>query len=263
MRTRNAAVAGSFYPDSPDTLKQSVDEMLFEVGDEYGSTAKAIIAPHAGYIYSGHTTACAIKQLDANRTERIVLLGPTHRTLLSGLALPDVDAFETPLGEVPLNLEGVEKAKQLSQVSISNDSHALEHSLEVLLPFLQRHLKAFTLIPLTVGQARPEMVAEVLEQLWGGAETAIIISSDLSHFHNYDTARQLDRDTAAKILHLDPIITHEQACGATPINGLLISAKQHALNIKQIDLCNSGDTAGPRDRVVGYGAFALYETRGQ
>ncbi len=260
MRTRNAAVAGSFYPDDPEVLRQGVDEMLFEVGHNNSSFAKAIIAPHAGYIYSGHTAACAIKQLNPGQIKRIILLGPTHRVLLSGLALPDVDMFETPLGTIPLDLDLIEEAKKLSQVSIDNDSHTLEHSLEVLLPFLQRHLESpFTLVPFAVGQAKPEMVSETLEKLWGENETAIVISSDLSHFHSYEKAKALDSETSESILHLEPVITHERACGATPINGLLITARQHALDVRLIDLRNSGDTAGPRDEVVGYGAFAFYE----
>lgn len=260
MITRPAAVAGSFYPDNPDVLARSVDTMLFEAGEtQTDKSPKALIAPHAGYIYSGPTAACAYALLNADKIRRVVLLGPTHRVLLAGLALPEADIFETPLGSIELDRDGMEQVQDLAQVSVEGSSHAFEHSLEVHLPFLQRKLNQFTLIPLAVGQARPEVVAEVLNMLWGGEETLIVISSDLSHFHPYEMARRIDTETAETIIRLEPIITHEQACGATPINGLLACTDKHPLKPELIDLRNSGDTAGPRDQVVGYGAFAFYE----
>jgi len=260
MKMRRPAVAGAFYPDEPDALKRNIDAMLFEA--EVGShkkSPKALIAPHAGYIYSGPTAAAAYALLDPERVKRVVLLGPTHRFLLSGLALPDVDAFETPLGKVPLDRETIRKISAMEQVHINNESHAYEHSLEVHLPFLQARLKTFTLIPLAVGQAKPELVAEVLDAVWGGDETLIIISSDLSHFHSYDKAMRIDQQTVESILNKEPTITHEQACGASPINGLLYNMGRHPLKPELIDFRNSGDTAGPRDQVVGYAAIAFYE----
>lgn len=234
--------------------------MLLEVDESvHRKSPKALIAPHAGYIYSGPTAASAYSLLEPEKVERVVLLGPTHRVLLSGLALPDVDAFETPLGKIPLDLDAIRHIRDLSQVQINNDSHALEHSLEVHLPFLQRCLKHFTLVPLAVGEASPELVAEVIDALWGGEETVIIISSDLSHFHPYETAQRMDFNTVENILSMEPVITHEQACGATPINGLLACLNRHPLTPELIDFRNSGDTAGPRDRVVGYTAIAFYE----
>jgi len=260
MIARPAAVAGSFYPDDPNVLARNVDAMLFEVADpQTDESPKALIAPHAGYIYSGPTAACGYALLNAEKISRVVLLGPTHRVLLYGLALPEADAFETPLGTIKLDQDCMEKVQHLAQVSVEGSSHAFEHSLEVHLPFLQRKLDQFTLVPFAVGEARPEMVAEVLDLLWGGEETLIVISSDLSHYHPYETAMRIDAETANAIIRMEPTISHEQACGATPINGLLACAEKHPLRPKLIDLRNSGDTAGPRDQVVGYGAFAFYE----
>ncbi len=260
MKVRPPAVAGSFYPDNPDVLAHNIDEMLCEVGENgHGKSPKALIAPHAGYIYSGPTAACAYALLDADRVRRIILLGPAHHVLLSGLALPEADAFETPLGIIQLDRDAMQSIQDMGQVCSDSSCHALEHSLEVHLPFLQHRLGNFTLLPLVVGQARPELVAEVLDRLWGGEETAIIISSDLSHFYPYETARKIDADTAACILKMEPVITHEQACGATPINGLLACTNKHLLTAELIDLRNSGDTAGPHNQVVGYGAFAFTE----
>lgn len=260
MRVRPPAVAGSFYPDDPDTLVRNIDEMLFEVDESvHRKSPKALIVPHAGYIYSGPTAASAYMLLEPEKVERVVLLGPTHRVLLSGLALPDVDAFETPLGRVRLDRDARRQLEGLNQVHIDNSSHASEHSLEVHLPFLQRVLKNFTLVPLAVGEAYPEDVAEVLDRLWGGEETVIVISSDLSHFHPYEIAQRLDAQTIESILGMETAINHEQACGATPINGLLASLNRHPLTPEVIDFRNSGDTAGPRDQVVGYTAIAFYE----
>ncbi|MDX8403535.1 MAG: AmmeMemoRadiSam system protein B [Mariprofundaceae bacterium] len=260
MKVRPAAVAGSFYPDDADALARNIDEMFFEVDESaHPMSPKALIAPHAGYIYSGPTAACAYALLDPDKIKRVILLGPTHRVLISGLAMPNVHAFKTPLGSIPLDTDAMRSVDAMSQICRDDDSHALEHSLEVHLPFLQRRLGNFKLIPFTVGQTRAEMVAEVLNRLWGGDETVIIISSDLSHFHSYETAKQLDAETTRSILSMEPTITHDQACGATPINGLLSCIKKHPLTPKLIDCRNSGDTAGPRDRVVGYGAFAFYE----
>jgi len=260
MSTRPAAVAGSFYSDDPDDLARNVDGMLFEAGENRsGKSPKALISPHAGFIYSGPTAACGYALLNAEKISRVILLGPTHRVLLSGLVLPEADAFETPLGSVELDHEGMQQALGLTQVSIEASSHAFEHSLEVQLPFLQQKLNQFTLIPFAVGEARPEVVAEVLDLLWGGEETLIVISSDLSHYLPYEEAKKTDAETADIIIRMQPTVSHEQACGAAPINGLLACREKHSLTPEMIDLRNSGDTAGPRNKVVGYGAFAFYE----
>lgn len=260
--TRPAAVAGMFYPGNADALSHDVKAML---ANAETCTAhfepKALIAPHAGYVYSGPVAAsayCLLKPI-AHRIRRVVLLGPTHRVAVRGLALPGVNAFATPLGSIAIDEVAVRKIADLPQVTVSPQAHALEHSLEVHLPFLQTVLPDFKLLPLAVGMASPEEVAEVLEILWGGDETLIIISSDLSHFLPYDLARKVDGETAQSILHLSHPVSHEQACGGTPVNGLMLAAHRHHLTPHLLDLRNSGDTAGSRDRVVGYGAFAFTE----
>lgn len=257
---RQPAVAGLFYPDQPSLLAATVRQLL---GQAAGTPQppKALIVPHAGYVYSGATAATAYNTLTQARAQirRVVLLGPVHRVPVRGLALPASDVFSTPLGEISLDHAAMHALAGLPQVIRSDAAHTHEHSLEVQLPFLQSVLDDFTLIPLAVGDATPQEVAEVLEAVWGGPETLIVISSDLSHFHSYREAQSLDRSTVATILQLDHDIDHEQACGGTPINGLLLAARRHHLRIELLDLCNSGDTAGDKSRVVGYAAFALYE----
>jgi AmmeMemoRadiSam system protein B/AmmeMemoRadiSam system protein A len=195
----------------------------------------------------------------AGRIRRVVLLGPVHRVAVRGLVLPSVERFETPLGTVEVDTDAVALLQGLPQVGVSDRAHAAEHSLEVHLPFLQQVLGRFALVPLAVGDATPEEVAEVLERLWGGDETLIVVSSDLSHYLPYATARAMDRATAEKMLALAPTLDHEQACGATPVNGLLAVARRRGLRAELLDLRNSGDTAGDRGRVVGYAALALFE----
>lgn len=259
---RPPAVAGMFYPQSPAALSREVADLLAHAR-EPTLTAKAVVAPHAGYVYSGATAAAVYASLAPRRAviRRVVLLGPTHRVAVRGLALPASTAFATPLGTIPVDQAAVAAIADLPQVVVSEAAHAQEHSLEVQLPFLQCALDAFTLLPLAVGQASPGEVAEVLERLWGGPETLIVISSDLSHYLPYDAARATDADTARRILALDPHIDHQQACGATPLNGLLLAARRHGLQATQVDLRNSGDagvnSAGDKSRVVGYGAFAF------
>lgn len=220
---------------------------------------KAIVAPHAGYVYSGPIAASIYAALRARRTaiRRVILLGPTHRVAIDGMALPESRIFVTPLGEVPVDQLAVAAISTLPQVVVSEAAHDNEHSLEVQLPFLQTVLNDFALLPLAVGRASPQAVAQVIERLWGGDETLIVVSSDLSHYLPYDAARRIDTQTAQRIVALDATINHQQACGATPVNGLLIAAHAHALQCRAVDLRNSGDTAGDRLRVVGYGSFAL------
>jgi AmmeMemoRadiSam system protein B len=257
-KVRPAAVAGTFYPDEPETLQSTVRRLL---ADAAGSTGrpKALIAPHAGYIYSGPIAASAYAQLAplADRICRVVLLGPAHRVTLRGLALPGVAAFETPLGEVEIDEAAVAELRALPQVVQSPAAHALEHSLEVQLPFLQTVLREFRLVPLAVGDASTDEVAEVIERLWGGDETLIVISSDLSHYLSYADACRIDRSTVDTVLALEPNLDHLQACGATPINGLLRVARAHGLVPRLNDLRNSGDTAGDRSRVVGYASISF------
>ncbi|MEN6585655.1 MAG: AmmeMemoRadiSam system protein B [Sulfuricella sp.] len=265
---RPAAVAGAFYPGESGVLMHDVKAMLAAAQAHSGARAtppKALIVPHAGYIYSGPIAASAYAQLIPARAtiRRVILLGPVHRVAVRGLALPgSVDSFETPLGIVPLDKKAMDSIADLPQVVDSPPAHAWEHSLEVQLPFLQQVLNNFSLVPLAVGDATPQEVAQVLERLWGSEETVIVISSDLSHYLPYDVAKRVDHGTAQAILALDAPVSHEQACGGTPVNGLLLAARHHHLAAQLLDLRNSGDTAGDRDRVVGYGAFAFFENRG-
>jgi AmmeMemoRadiSam system protein B len=261
-QVRPAAVSGSFYPRQPEALAQEVAALLGAAKQYKHATPKAIIAPHAGYIYSGPVAANAYARLVPARGQikRVVLLGPTHFVAVQGLALPDADGFATPLGMVPLDEPSVETLSRLPQVLQSKPAHAREHSLEVHLPFLQTVLEKFTLVPLVVGEATPEEIADVLDFLWGGEETLIVVSSDLSHYLPYETARRVDQATAQAILDLRESVSHQQACGASPVNGLLLAAQRHHLTPELLDLRNSGDTAGDRSRVVGYAAFAFNES---
>ena len=260
---RPAAVAGMFYPAAPRELAWEVDNLLgHSAGGGFApGFPKALIVPHAGYVYSGGIAAEAYDRLRAARgiVRRVVLLGPCHRVAVRGLALPDAAAFETPLGRVPIDQAAVASLAALPQVVVSAAVHAAEHALEVQLPFLQRVLGEFSLVPLAVGDATPAQVAEIIEKLWGGEETLIVISSDLSHYHPYEEARAIDRGTVQAILDFSTDIDHEQACGATPVAGLLLVARRHKLNIELLDLRNSGDTAGGRGRVVGYASFAFWD----
>lgn len=263
MPSRPPAVAGLFYPDDPAALRRDVQQFVAAAGAPAPSAAapKALIAPHAGYVYSGPIAGQAYARLQpwAGRIRRVVLLGPVHRVPVRGLALPSAGRFDTPFGSVEVDREAVARLTDLPQVTISDRAHAAEHSLEVHLPFLQQVLGHFTLVPLAVGDATLDEVAEVLARLWGNEETLIVVSSDLSHYLPYATARAADRATVDTMLALDPTLDHAQACGATPVNGLLALARRRGLRAELLDLRNSGDTAGDRGRVVGYAALALYE----
>lgn len=260
LNVRPPAVAGMFYPGDAAVLRRDIDAMLDAAHPE-PMTPKALIVPHAGYIYSGPVAASAYALLAPlrGRIERVVLLGPVHRVWVEGLALPGVEAFDTPLGRIPIDTAAMRSLAVLPQVEINDGAHAMEHSLEVHLPFLQAVLGEFRLVPLAVGGAGAREVAEVLETLWGGNETLIVVSSDLSHYLPYEQARRADAGTADAILHLRTDLAGEQACGAHPVNGLLLAARHKGLSPRLLDLRNSGDTAGGRDQVVGYGAFAFAE----
>jgi AmmeMemoRadiSam system protein B len=266
---RQPAVADAFYPGHKETLASDVSALLkvaeMEASDNRAPgnqmPPKALIVPHAGYIYSGPTAAAAYASLASvsDRIKRVILLGPVHRVPVRGLALPGADVFATPLGQIQIDKDAVAAIESLPQVTESSAAHDQEHSLEVQLPFLQMVLTDFTLLPLAVGDATPEEVAEVLDALWGGPETLIVISSDLSHFLPYQTAQLVDGETTQSILQLQSTLNHQQACGGTPVNGLLLTAKRHHLQPHLLDLRNSGDTAGDKDRVVGYASFAFTE----
>jgi AmmeMemoRadiSam system protein B/AmmeMemoRadiSam system protein A len=262
---RAPAVAGAFYPGTSDALHSQLLALLASAGTADARRPKALIAPHAGYIYSGPIAASAYAHIAPHRNDysRVVLLGPAHRVRLRGLALPSSTSFATPLGEISLDRDAAKALRGLPQVCVSDEAHALEHSLEVHLPFLQQTLVGFTLVPLAVGDASVEEIAEVLDLLWGGDETLIVVSSDLSHYLPYAQARHVDEQTARMILDLAPRLNHEQACGATPVNGLLQTAGRRGLRPELLDLRNSGDTAGDKQRVVGYASFAFYPQEAQ
>lgn len=261
---RPAAVAGLFYPADPLQLRTELEVLLQQEAAQSQSlpiAPKALIVPHAGYIYSGAVAARAYAALRplAGRIRRVVLLGPAHRVGFRGLALPGHARFATPLGEVEIDQPGAESLLKLPQVSQRADVHAEEHALEVQLPFLLNTLERFRLLPLLVGNASAEEVAEVLETVWGGSETLILISSDLSHYLPHAMAQQVDRTTTEQIVALEGPLNHQQACGATPINGLLQVAAKHGLHARLLDRRTSADTAGTTERVVGYCAVAFTE----
>jgi MEMO1 family protein len=260
---RPAAVAGIFYPGNAPQLAAELGELLDSVESlepKFGFP-KVLVVPHAGYVYSGACAAHAYEELAAARgtVKRVVLLGPSHYVPGRGLALPAAEAFETPLGRIPVDAEAVRSLAGLKQVVTSGAAHAQEHSLEVQLPFLQKMLGEFTLVPLAVSAATIEEVAEVLEHLWGGPETLIVISTDMSHYHTYDEAKRIDGATLARIAGFATNLDHKEACGATPLNGLLSLAAKKGMTMRMLNACNSGDTAGGKARVVGYSSFALRE----
>ena len=260
---RPPAVAGAFYPRDAGELDHAVRGLLAAATAVAGPAPKAIIAPHAGYIYSGAIAAEAYAWLAEakDRIKRVILLGPAHRMPFRGIAASSATAFSTPLGEIPLDGEATRRLMTLNHVMVLNEAHRLEHSLEVHLPFLQRMLGDFSLVPLVVGDATGKQVAEALELLWGGPETLIVVSSDLSHQLGYDAARASDAAISKAIEDYRPDrIDAPQACGRTPLMGLLEIARARKMDVATLDLRNSGDTAGTRDRVVGYGAWIFRET---
>ncbi|HKJ70383.1 MAG TPA: AmmeMemoRadiSam system protein B [Gammaproteobacteria bacterium] len=259
---RPPAVAGTFYSGEGAALARQVDDLLARAGANEGPAPKAVIAPHAGFMFSGAVAARAYAGLAParDRIERVVLVGPSHYVPLRGLAVSSAGRFRTPLGEVAVDTEGVAAALAQPGVRTHDAAHAREHSLETQLPFLQRVLGDFRMVPLVAGDTPAAEVGGVLEALWGGPETLIVISSDLSHFHDDATARALDAATARAIEALDgEALSPDHACGVRPVQGLLWGARRGGGRIRTLDLGNSGDAGAPRDRVVGYGAFALEE----
>ncbi|WP_062263435.1 AmmeMemoRadiSam system protein B [Endozoicomonas arenosclerae] len=258
MTTRQPAVSGAFYPDQPELLHTVVSNLMSEA-NERELSPKVLIVPHAGYIYSGAIAASGYKQLEPFRRniKRVVLLGPSHQVAFEGIALPDCEAFSTPLGEIPLDIMAIKSLERFSQVQIMDAAHAREHSLEVQCPFLQNTLDNFKLIPLVVGDASPYAVAEVIDYLWGGDETLIVISSDLSHYLPYEEANHRDSLTTKAIEQMSCALTGGQACGCSPLNGMLKVAQRRGMEVVTLDVRNSGDTAGDKKRVVGYGAYVI------
>ena len=265
LTVRRAAVAGRFYPDDPGELRSSVERFI-EAGRKThaptGSGLKAIIVPHAGYVFSGPIAGTAYAQLSsiAGTVKRVVLLGPAHHVGFTGLAVSGADGFATPLGEVSIDTETVDNLRRLPHVRRLDEAHAAEHSLEVQLPFLQVALDTeFQLTPLAVGKASAAEVAEALTLVWGGPETILVVSSDLSHHHDYATAKRLDHETSQWIEALQfEKLSGPRACGYAGIRGLLQLARQRGLQVTTLDVRSSGDTSGPREQVVGYGAYAIH-----
>jgi MEMO1 family protein len=260
---RPPAVAGLFYPGEAGELRETVSEYLRQASAHAATAAlpKALIVPHAGYIYSGGIAAAAYARVASLRqsVRRIVLIGPSHRVYLRGMAVPAATSFATPLGDVEIDRELKAQFLQRADAIEADAPHAQEHCLEVQLPFLQMLFDDFTLLPVVLGSIAPEHLAAALAQMWGDATTLVLVSSDLSHYHSYHEARQIDAATSAAILRRETTLAGEQACGAVGINGLLHLARQRELAVAEIARCNSGDTAGDRSRVVGYGAFAVHE----
>jgi AmmeMemoRadiSam system protein B len=258
---REAAVAGQFYPGNAGELSATIRGFLDEADVQPGPAPKALIVPHAGYVYSGPVAASAYARLRPHRHQytRVILLGPCHRIAVKGMALSGADVFRTPLGDVPLDKESI-AALEMPDVKVFDATHQFEHSLEVHLPFLQSVIESFSLVPLVVGDVTPQSVARVIDALWGGPETLIVISSDLSHYLTYDDARATDKATCRAIENLQAeSIHHHDACGATLIGALLIATKRRDMNVITLDLRNSGDTAGDKRHVVGYGAWIFLE----
>lgn len=261
-RVRAPVFAGQFYAGQPDELRKTVASYLSAADAAVPVKPKALIAPHAGYIYSGPVAASAYACLRpwASHITRVVLLGPSHRLWFPGVALSSAQSFQTPLGLIPIDKEVSAQACQLPDVMVIDEAHAYEHSLEVQLPFLQTVLPSFSLVPLCVGEISHKGVARVMEALWGGGETLLVISSDLSHYLEYTKAVAMDARTVDAVEHLNSsLIDQEQACGYRGVGGLLDLAKRKHLKVKTVDVRNSGDTAGPRNEVVGYGAWVFSE----
>lgn len=260
MKTRPTAVAGLFYEKDPARLQLHIDSLMGEVPDEQHPLPRALIVPHAGYVYSGGTAALAYARLRPlrGRIQRVALFGPAHRVYLKGMAVPGVEAFSTPLGDIPLDRSAIDTLSGMPNVSVSDEAHQEEHSLEVQLPFLQKVLEDFTLVPVVVGESDPDCVASVMETLWKDPGTLLVVSTDLSHFHPYEQARRLDTLTCERLLARESTLAGEEACGAQALNGLMRTQWGQALEMELVGMCNSGDTAGDRNRVVGYGAFSLH-----
>ena len=260
MRIRSPAVAGLFYESDARHLRQHIASLLDSVDEQLRPFPRALVVPHAGYIYSGRIAAEAYARLRHHErpVKRVALFGPAHRVYLEGMAVPSVDSFETPLGNIALDRSAIDHLQPLEGVSVSDAAHRDEHSLEVQLPFLQTVLEGFSLVPVVVGHSNAGTVARAMEALWQCPDTLLVVSTDLSHFHSYAQARNLDDATCQRILARERRLSGEQACGAGALNGLLTTELSQGLDIELIDQCNSGDTAGDRERVVGYAAFSLH-----
>jgi len=259
---RPPSAAGLYYPKDADGLRLALRTLLARNTAAVARLPKALVVPHAGYAYSGEVAASAFHTLEspaAKSIRHVILLGPSHRVSIHGLAMPSCVLFATPCGDVPVNEEARQRLRGLGLAGVSDAPHALEHSMEVQVPFLQAVLGDFDLLPIAVGIAPPGQVGRALESVWGGPETLIVVSSDLSHHHTHVEAQALDQQTAGLILARRSDLSDAQACGASGINGLMEVARRKGLEVQLLDRRTSGDTAGDDSRVVGYGSFSLYQ----
>lgn len=259
MSIRKAAVAGMFYPDNPSELKHTLEALLMGINTPVEKTSMAAIVPHAGYVYSGSTAAKVFGQLNLSQFDCLLLLGPAHRVALTGMAIPTNVAFETPLGCYPLAVERIESINAAGLAKYDDVAHQFEHSLEVQIPFLQCLGISTPLLPVVVGNETPQRVLELIEHVTSQCHAFVMVSSDLSHFHPHEQARLIDNNTSKHILMLDANIQPEEACGCMAMNGFLLWLQQHGHQIQLLDQCTSGDTAGDKNRVVGYGAYIVYQ----
>jgi len=260
---RSPAVAGFFYPDDPGELREMVQGLIGHAKLDSTPEALSYIVPHAGYVYSGGVAAVAYAHMRRTGVQprRIVIIGPSHRVYLQGIAVSESNIFRTPLGDIPVDSQAKRTLLKRGDVILSDMPHAQEHSLEVQLPFLQELFREFAIVPLVVGNADPHYVAAVLASVTSDPDTLLLASSDLSHYLNYEEARRVDADTNSRILAFTNTLMGEQACGAVALNGLLALASQRNATISPLSLLNSGDTAGDHTRVVGYGAYAIHDDR--
>lgn len=260
MHVRPAAVSGLFYEAETLRLAGQLNALLAAAPSVTRDPPRALIVPHAGYVYSGRTAAAAYKLLEGarDRIHRVALFGPAHRVYLKGMAVPSAELFATPLGGVLVDRVGIEQIASLPEVFVNDEAHRDEHSIEVQLPFLQTVLEDFSLVPVVVGDCAADAVAKVMDRLTSDPATLLVVSTDLSHFHRYEEAQRRDALTCEHIVAGKNTLTGEQACGARVLNGFLSSALFHSSQLELLQCCNSGDTAGDRDRVVGYGAFSLH-----
>lgn len=262
VKTRNPAVAGIFYASEPKKLDSEVAHYLTSDFRQSTVRPKILIVPHAGYQYSASVAAKAYLQLQkfSGKIKNVILVGPSHRVAFNGIAVSSADDFKTPLGNVALNKEIIgEMIKNNHDVLYYDAAHQEEHCLEVQLPFLQKVLNKFKIVPLVYGNISPEKLAVALEPYLQDDKNIVIISADLSHYYNYDTAKDIDAETADKINSREPSLTEHMSCGATGINAALILAKKDHLHPDMLELANSGDTSGDKERVVGYGAWSFSE----
>jgi AmmeMemoRadiSam system protein B len=260
MQCRPPAVAGAFYPGDPLELSAMVSELLVAADPtSLPRRPRALVVPHAGYIYSGGVAAQGYSRLEpfAGEIRRVILLGPNHRVPLAGIAAPDVSCFRTPLGDIDIDQKMISQLADKGLLQINSLPHENEHCLETQLPFLQKLLSDWQLVPLIVGETAVDDVSALLDEVIHDPDNLVIISSDLSHFHEYHEAQRIDSHTSELIETLQPVVHPQQACGAFPLNGLLQLAGSMGLKVITLDRKNSGDTAGGKDQVVGYGCYAF------